>query len=150
MAKFRFRFETLLRVRAARREVHRQRLAKAFRAREILQERAEQLKAALREVENNVRSASQPGVIDVGQLLNQQRYELLLRGQMSQVKEQRTKIDDEAKRLRAELVESNKQVRVLETLREHDLTAHREQQLLREARELDEISQRTAALERRR
>src|SRR4051812_38751106 len=124
MAKYRFRLETLQKVRQARRDQQRASLAEAYRAERILAENRAQLAAekhALRELR---RSAATGQYLDVNRLLEAQRYELLLKAQEQELAKQAVLLAAESERRRQALVEADREVRVLEMLDERHRQAH--------------------------
>jgi flagellar FliJ protein len=140
MAKYKFRLETLQRIREARRDEERAALAEAFRAEKILAESRAELAAEESAVRELRRSATTGPYTDVNRLLETQRYELLLKAQSEQMAKQAMLLAAETERRRQILVEADREVRVLERLderqeREFNLNAER-----REAKRLDEIA----------
>src|SRR3954463_14922923 len=81
MSKYRFRLETLQKVREAHRDQQRASLAEAFRAEQVLAENRVQLIAEEQELLALKRTASEGRYLDVNRLLEAQRYELLLKAQ---------------------------------------------------------------------
>jgi flagellar FliJ protein len=149
MSAFVFRLETLLKLRVAERDQRRQQLSEAYKAKQILDERSRQLAEDLRDLKGLVRQASLPGEINVDQLLITHRYELLLLAQSKQHDQQAQQITDEIERRRLALVEADRQVRVLEKLREKQLLDHQQRQHKLETKQFDEIAQRRAAVKDR-
>lgn len=140
MAKYKFRLETLQRVREARRDELRTSLAEAYHAEQVLAERQAELaaeSAALRELQ---RAATSDRYLNVNRLLDAQRYELLLKTQDQELTKQQILLAAETERRRQLLVEADREVRVLELLDEkHRRAYHQEQQRL-ETKTLDEIA----------
>ncbi len=140
MTRFEFRLQTLLRLRAAARDECRQQLAKAYRADQILADHCEQLQTELQETKRCARQSVAPGRVDVEQLLNTNRYELILAAQVQQVEQQRTLVASEIERRRQTLVEADRQLRILEKLRERQWAEFQECEHQREMRQLDETA----------
>jgi flagellar FliJ protein len=140
MTSFRFRLDTLLRLRIADRDQRRADLAKALRALEMLraEERAiaEQQAAAA----ENARQLKSPGVADVDALLQTHRFELALATQRRTLASQISQVQAEADRRRQALVEADRQVRVLEKLRERQAAAHRRDAERLEIKQFDEAA----------
>src|SRR5262245_50252921 len=115
---FHFRLQTLLRLRVADRDQRRADLAKAMRAEEML--RAELRKLGNEQVEaaQRGRDLKSPGSANVDALLQTHRYEMVLAAQSRQLETQLGQVQAEAERRRQLLVEADRQVRVLEKLRE--------------------------------
>ena len=140
MAKYKFRLNTLQKVREAHRDQQRGSLAEAFRAEQVLAENRAQLTVEERELRELQRSASQGQYLDVNRLLEAQRYELLLKAQSQELTKQAVLLAAETERRRQTLVEADREVRVLELLdkrhrRAHELEAQRE-----ETKRLDDVA----------
>jgi flagellar protein FliJ len=135
---FRFRLETLLRLRLADRDRRRADLGKALRAGATLQQQAADLALEQRATAELSRTLSLPGAGDVDRLLSSHRYEMVLRGQSKQLAAQIVQVQAEVERRRLALVEADRQVRVLEKLREKQEEAYRTDELRREQQMLDE------------
>ncbi len=70
-----------------------------------------------------------------------------MKAQRSQLDGQRETLATEIEHRRLALVEANREVRVLEKLREKQVTRHRRDENRRETKVLDEVAGRRAALE---
>lgn len=140
MAKYKFRLETLRKVRKARRDQQRASLAEAFRAEQVLAERRAQLaveEQAMRELQ---RSAAAGRYLDVNRLLEAQRYDLLLKAQSQESAKQAALLAAETERRRQTLVEADRDVRVLELLDDRHRRAHVREEQRKETKRLDEIA----------
>jgi flagellar FliJ protein len=142
MAKFKFRLETLLKLRDRIRDERRAELAQAYHAAEILGQRRQELEDELAGLIEQNRAAAGPGAVDVDRLLDARRYELVLRSHQQLNQQQQRALDAEIDRRRRALVEANREVRVLEKLREKQEDRHRQQQARQEIKELDEAGAR--------
>jgi flagellar protein FliJ len=140
MSMFKFRLATLLRIREALRDERHVALAEAYHADDVLRERQEALAAELNGLKGVCRQAVAPGQVDVDGLLEAQRYEMTLRAAGVQVAQHRTQLGAEIERRRQALVEANRDVRVLEKLREHQADRHRDEEAHREVKLLDEVA----------
>lgn len=140
MARFQFRLQTLLKLRRAERDQRREKLAEAHAAAHILEQRLERIAADIAGVRERIRTASQPGEIDVGRLLDHQRFERVLRAESGQITEQKARIAAEIDVRRRALVEADQKVRVLEKLREKAWHEHRAAEERVERNQLDEIA----------
>ena len=147
MGKFKFRLTTLLRLREVTRDECRMELAQAYRADEIVEHEQERIKAEAAELENEGRSAVSPGQLDVDRLLEARRYCLVLKAQQKNVATQRQTIAEEIERRRRKLVEANREVRVLEELRDRQRRRHRDDENRLEVKALDEVAARSHARE---
>jgi flagellar FliJ protein len=135
---FHFRLETLLRLRIAERDQRRADLAKALRAEEMLQSELQGVQRQQSELAVRGRQLKSPGAVDVDALLQTHRYELVLLTQLRQLASQLVQVQTETERRRLMLVEADRQVRVLEKLRERQALAHRKQAERLENKQLDE------------
>jgi flagellar FliJ protein len=140
MAKYRFRLETLRKVREAHRDQQRSALAEAFRAEQVLAESRAQLADEENELRQLKRSASEERYLDVNRLLEAQRYELLLRTQAQELEKQAVLLAAETERRRQVLVEADREFRVLERLDERHRRSHDREAERRETKLLDEAA----------
>ena len=140
MSKYKFRLETLQKVREARRDEHRASLAETFRAEQILTENRAELAAEAESLRALQRSASAGRYLDVNRLLEAQRYELLLKARGQELAKQAVLLAAETERRRQILVESDREVRVLELLDERHRHAYVVEQQRLETRQLDEVA----------
>jgi flagellar export protein FliJ len=147
MAKFEFRLATLLRLREATRDERRSELAQACQAERILEDQRRRIAKHLRESARRTREACAPGPLDLDRLLEARRYELVLRSQQRQVEQQCEAVQAEVQRRRDAVVEANRQVRVLESLREKQLQRHHREQNRLEIKQLDEVAGRHVSRE---
>jgi flagellar export protein FliJ len=140
MAKYKFRLETLRKVREARRSQQRVSLAEAFRAEEILTAKRAELVAEEADLRQLQRSASEGRYLDVNKLVEAQRYELLLKARAQELVKQATLLAAETERRRLALVEADRDVRVLELLDERHRREHERQRQRKEIKQLDEVA----------
>ncbi len=140
MAKYKFRLETLQKVREAHRDQQRGSLAEAFRAEQVLAENRAQVAAEEQELRELQRSASDGRYLDVNRLLEAQRYELLLKAQSQELAKQAVLLAAETERRRQTLVEADREVRVLELLDERHRRAHNRDAERAETKRLDEAA----------
>ena len=138
MSAFRFRLESLLRLRLADRDQRRADLAKAQRAEEALVAQGAVLEREQGANQVLSRRWSSPGAADVDRLIAAHRYELVLRTGLQQLAAQIVQVRGEVGRRRQALVEADRQVRVLEKLCERQQLAHQLREEKREQKELDE------------
>ena len=140
MARFRFRLQTLRRLREIHRDEQRGRLAAAFEAERILAGQREGVAAEAVALSNTQRQLMQQGVLDVNQLLSVQRYQLSLEAQARTLAEQAAKLNEEVERRRQSLVEADREVRVLDKLEERQRREHREGAARAETKVMDEVA----------
>ena len=140
MARFRFRLQTLRRLREIHRDEQRGRLATAYEAERILTEQREGVAAESAALGISQRQLMQRGVLDVNQLLSMQRYQLTLEAHAQTLAEQAAKLSEEVERRRQSLVEADREVRVLDKLEERKRQQHREASQRAETKVLDEVA----------
>jgi flagellar FliJ protein len=140
MAKFKFRLATLLRLREATRDERRSELAKAYQAEGILENQRRHVGNELDELQRQNRQACAPGPLDLDQLLEARRYEVVLRSQEQQARQQLEAVQAEVQRRREAVVDANRQVRVLQGLREKQVQRHRQEENRLEIKRLDEVA----------
>ena len=145
---FRFRLQTVLRLRIAERDERRGELAKALRAAEILQERRQQLMEEMKDNQELARKLAEPGKANIDRILQTHRYEAILKGTLAQLVTQEKQVAAEVDRRRQVLTEADRQVRVLEKLEERKREEHVRGELRQEMKQLDEVA--TVAFIRRR
>jgi flagellar FliJ protein len=145
MSNFRFRLQTVLRLRTVARDERRAELGRAQRAAEVLRE--QQAKVAAEAIENQdatrammLRQASSTEGMNVDRLLNANRQLLMLRAQSAQLSQQLKQVELEIVKRQAALVEADRDVRVLEKLQEKGQQEHELRELALEQRDLDEIA----------
>jgi flagellar FliJ protein len=140
MATFTFRLQPLMKLREAERDQCREQLAEAYRADQILSERHEEIVSQMQEAKQLTRSQSQPGEVSVDALMNTHRYEIVLTAQLQQLALQRQRLAEEIERRRQALVEADRELRILEKLRERHEAEFRRQEEKLETRQLDEMA----------
>ena len=140
MARFKFRMATLLKLREAARDERRAELAQAYRADDVLSEHLEQVRTELNALEDQCRKAAGPGTIDIDRLIEAQRYEIILKVQQGNLNEQRGRLAAEIERRRVALLAANREVRILEKLREHQIEQHNQAENRLEIKRLDEVA----------
>jgi flagellar protein FliJ len=140
MTAFKFRLETLLRLRVAERDQRRNDLAKALRAEEMLRAEDQALAQKQAATAEESRRLKLPGSADVDALLQTHRFELALTTQRRMLASQIVQVQAEAERRRLALVEADRQVRVLEKLRERQAAAHRREAERLDVKQFDELA----------
>jgi len=112
---------------------------------EVLAMQLNMVKRELRLLGEQCRRAAGPGQVDVDRLLEAQRYELALRAQQRHLEQQRRNLAQEIERRREALAEAEREVKVLEKLRERQQARHQYEENRREVKLLDEVAQRQFA-----
>ena len=145
MAKFTFRLATLLRLREATRDERRAELAEAYHVDDVLRRHIDEVAEELNRLERECRKVAAPGTVNLDRLIDAQRYDLVLRSRQSELHGQREAIGAEIQRRREKLLTADRDVRVLEKLREKHALRHQQEESRREAKQIDEVAQRCAA-----
>jgi flagellar FliJ protein len=140
MARFRFRLQTLRRLREIHRDEQRSRLATAYEAERILEERRKALSAKAQDLAGLQRQMMRGGAVDVNQLLTAQRYHFALEAQARTLADQAAKLAEEVERRRQAVVEADREVRVLDKLEQRQRRQHREAAERAETKMLDEVA----------
>jgi flagellar FliJ protein len=140
MPRFRFRLQTLQRLRETTRDELRARLAEAYEAERILADQRAAVAAETAALADVQRRLMADGALDVTRLLDGQRYQRLLEAQSRTLAEQAARLAEEVETRRQAVVEADRQVRILEKLRERRLRQHQDAEQAAEARRLDEIA----------
>jgi flagellar FliJ protein len=143
MSKFRFRLATLLKLREAARDERRAALADAYQADEVLQGYLAKTQEDLVAVQQTYRQAISPGQINVDPLIDSQRYEMVMRAQVQHLDQQRAQLAEEIERRRQALVYADRDVRILEKLRDNQARQHAQTEEMQLMKILDEVAQRT-------
>lgn len=133
-----FRLQTVVRLREARRDAARAQLADAIRAAEVLESRQAELQSKFSELNEQRRVASESA--DTAWLLNAGRYELVLRSDQQNLRDNREAVGREIDRRRLAVAAAEQEVRALERLRERSERAERREKQRREAKRLDEFA----------
>lgn len=140
MSKYRFRLETLQKLRSAHRDQLRGALADGYRAEQILMDQQTAVRDEMANLREWQRTALSAPALNVNQLIESQRYESVLEAQQRLLAEQAQRLAIEVERRRLAVVEADRSVRVLEKLDERRRSEHRQEQARREIKELDEIA----------
>jgi flagellar FliJ protein len=140
MARFRFRLQTLWRVREAARDELRARLAEAFQAERIVLDEQAAVAGEAASLADERRRLMAEGSLDVTRMLESQRYQLTLEAQSRSLAEQASKLAAEVENRRQAVVEADRQVRVLDKLRERWKSQHANAEEAAEAKRLDEVA----------
>jgi flagellar FliJ protein len=144
MARFIFRLTALLRLRESRRDECRAALAEAYRVDELLKGQFDGFSRELDALREFCRRKASPGSVNIDQLVEAQRYELVARAQQRKIAQQREAVAAEIERRRQALVEADREVRILEKLRENQAGQHRRAEEYQDAKRLDEVAQQQA------
>lgn len=138
MPPFRFRLQTLERLRDAARNHCREQLADALRVDELLRAQEEQLRTNLK-LARGIQVVP-AGKVDVDRLLEAQRYEGAVLVEIQHVMNQRARVTEELERRREALVEADREVKVLEKLKAARRAEHDQAERRAEVKRLDEAA----------
>lgn len=147
MPEFKFRFATLLKLREAVRDARQAELNEAHQAAEVVRENLAQVGRDIDALRAHAREAASSRALNVDRLMESQRYELVLRVQQRQCEQQAEAVEAEIARRQEVLIEANREVRVLEKLRERLRERFRQEEERRLMAEIDEVAQRRTAAE---
>ena len=134
-----FRLATVLRLRERERDRAAQDLDQVQRASAIVDERANEIQTEHRRMDLERQEASQ-GQVAIHRLLDAQRYQLILLGQLQHVSQQRQQLVQEKERREKILVTKQQAVKTLEKLKEKHQEEDRLVQQLRQQSRIDEWS----------
>jgi len=140
MAEFRFRLATLLRLRQTARDQCRLRLAEAQRADEDLRDRLARLEAERKRLQGERRRCGGPGAVDVGRLVEVDRYVSVLRDEEDRLRRRRQTLAAEIRQRRQALLKADREARSLEKLCDRHRLRHRREEERRESKQLDEVA----------
>jgi flagellar FliJ protein len=143
MGRFQFRFDTLKKIRESERQQRRLELAQALQAEQLVETQIHQLEAEEQETRTRCQAAAGPGRVDVDTLLDIHRYAAILKVRVQLLRDQLARLRTEIERRRQVLVEADRQVRVLEKLRERQWDEYCLAESRREVKNMDEVAQRS-------
>lgn len=134
-----FRLATVLKLRERERDAAAMAVQEVYRALQILDERSRELQAEHQEIDRQRHSQLQ-GAIAVRRLLDGQRYQMVLLGQLQHIAQQHDQLQEEKTRREAVLVKRQQEVKVLEKLREKHQEEERKILEARQQSRIDEWS----------
>jgi flagellar FliJ protein len=140
MARFKFRLATLLKLRESARDERRTELAQAYQADDVVGGHLQQVHDELGALKNQRREAAGPGAVDIDRLIEAQRYEVILKARQRQMNEQRARLAAEIERRRVALLAANREVRILEKLRDRQTEQFLQAENRLDIKRLDEIA----------
>ena len=134
-----FRLATLLKIRERERDMAAKAVQDVFTALDKLDTAQREIDDANREM-NEARKRSSSGAIDLHQILDAQRYQLVLSAQSDQIADHKSKLNQELQRRQFALLQCQKAVKSLEKLRDQRAHAADLHALARQQERLDEWS----------
>lgn len=141
MAKFKFRFDVIQKLRENERDVARASLAEAYEALRQIEIRREEIATERRSLDADS-ARRRTGTLSVDRLLSDGRFERQLAADDAQAAIAAQKIEEELARRQSVLAAANAGVRQMELLKEKDQLAWVEAQMKSEQLTLDEIASR--------
>jgi len=140
VAKYEFRLKAVEKVRTARRDQSRSALADAFRAEQVLAENQASVTNEQVELRELQRAATSGEYVDVSRLVDVQQYEIVLRARQQEMARQQSLLSIETERRRLALVETEREMRVIELLDKRHRLAHDRVEQRNETKQLDEVA----------
>ncbi|MEZ6071885.1 MAG: flagellar export protein FliJ [Pirellulales bacterium] len=140
MKPYRFRLATLLKIRESTRDERRRHLLEAQQAHDTLQARLGEIDDQLREARRLASDSLSGGPVNVDRLLDDGRYELVMLAEQAMIRQQSKTVAEEVERRRQTLVAADREVRVLEKLRETQQERHNVEASRREQQVIDEAA----------
>ena len=138
---FTFRLEPLISIRNNVLKECQAELAKAYHARSILEEALTEVEHQMAEGVSIVRSQTQAGqTVNVNDLLGFRRQEMFLQAQQNDLRQKIHIVDEEINRRRAAVAEANKELKVVEKLKEKRYEKYQEEENKAETKYMDEIA----------
>lgn len=140
MASFQFRLATLLRLREVARNDRRMHLADAQRAEQLILERLAALDDEMAALRGQYVDAARSRTVNVDLLTDLARYEMILKAQRQSADQQRQAVAVEVQKRRSALVVADRDVQVLEKLRDTQRLRFEEEEARQEFKRLDELA----------
>lgn len=138
-----FRLQPLIKLREAERDERRAELAKAYQAETILQEQIRQIDTDVAAAHASRQAMSAPGKLNVDQMIEGHRYQMLLVVQRKKLLEQQQLLLQEIERRRLAVVEADRQLKILEKLKDRQAAAQMAAAHKLETRQMDEVALRS-------
>jgi len=137
---FTFRLDPLISIRDNILKEKQAALAQAYEARRIKEEERGELEQNIAGNLQSARKVMQSGKIDVNFLLGVRRHEMFLIAQLEEVRQQIVLIEEEIERRRQAVIEANKELKIIEKLREKKREQYLAEEKRKEIRDMDEIA----------
>ncbi|MDZ4818162.1 MAG: flagellar export protein FliJ [Planctomycetota bacterium] len=148
MSTFRFRLATLQRLREQDRDEKRAHLADAERAEQIVLDRLAEIDQELDQLRQKTQQVASPGVVDLDALMEVQRYDMLLKFEQAHARQQHQVVSQEVLKRRETLLASDREVKVLELLRDKQAENHRQEEEKKSNQLIDEVAGRGYLVEK--
>lgn len=137
---YQFRLTTMLKLREQARDERRRELAQAYEAERIVRVRISEMQAEIEATRHRTRIAGGAGSINIEELLNARRYALVMKSQVVEAESQVKLVLEEIERRRLTLLDADRDVKVLEKLRERQSDQQAELERKQENKQLDEAA----------
>jgi flagellar FliJ protein len=137
---FTFRLEPLITIRDNELKECQAELAKAYHARQIVEETRLKFERDIAESLQSARKMMESGTIDVTFLLTLQDHKTYRTAQLAKIAEDIKKIDEEIERRRAIVVAANKELKIVQKLKEKRYEKYLEEENKTEMKIMDEIA----------
>ena len=144
MPKFQFRLRTLLAVRESVLQERSAQLAEVLAAQHALELLQVSVRRELARQQHSLPTAAEQRPLDIEHLFAADRYRNVLRVRLGAIAQETAALTDEIDARQRALAAAEREVRVLDKLREHQLDQFRYDQLRREINATDEIATRNA------
>jgi flagellar export protein FliJ len=142
MAYFRFRLHALMSLRQAERDQRRAALAAALAVEQQLRQRRDAVEASLAQHARQMRADAAAGAVDLKRLRAGGSYEAALRAQLTSFAESEQASRAESARCQDDLAAAQREVEVLEKLRERRNGEFQQAEVRSDARHTDEVASR--------
>lgn len=140
MAKFRFRLETLLRLKMAARDEKRAELAEVLHAEEQLKLQQAEVEQEIQEQDQYVRQTIGSGRLNIDLITASQRQVSFLKAVRQEKQMLMKQLIPHIQQRRQALLDADHEVRTLEKLKEHKLEQHLQREAAQESKQMDEIA----------
>jgi flagellar FliJ protein len=142
MPKFQFRLNTLLAMHVSTRQERRAQLAEGLAAQRALERARGDVERELAGRGVSSPAPAMPGAIDIEQLASADRYRKVLRARLATIDREAATLAAEVDARQQALAAAEREVRVLDKLRERQYEQFRYEQARRENNAMDELAQR--------
>jgi flagellar protein FliJ len=142
MRAFRFRLASVLKLREATRDQRLAQLAEAHAASDKLRARRSAIEAELAQLNRLQHGRMATGKVNIDVLLSSSRYDAIMRAEIATIAGHEATLAVEIERRQQAVMAADREVRMLEKLRDKQREQHRQSEALAELKELDEIAAR--------
>ncbi len=139
---FTFRLEPLISIRDNVLKEKQAELAKAYEARRIAEEKRLEVERNIEDNQRFGREMLRSGTINIDFLLGVRRHEAFLAAQFDEVRRHIALIEEEIEKRRAAVAEANKELKIIEKLKEKKREKYRAEENRKETIQMDEIAER--------